>query len=252
MNREAKTVDAAGTDAKAHRRPRGKRANSPSNTVTRETILTTALGMSRTIPLNELSVVVVAKEMDVTPALIHYYVNGRDNLTSGIMNLFYQEMLEQWPEWSTDWKVRIREIARAVFHKYRKYAGISAYSVSHSRFRTFQLVDDGATDYGVKVLEHYTKSVMDIDLPEDRSAVYAYMFWDFILSYAHSCSRHRFPSDHSEFIKDRVSALDPDIFPYIHRSSAVIQEVGAIDIFDRGCDLLLNALEHEIQAQAKA
>lgn len=69
----------------------------------RSTILSVSLQLTKTVPLSELSVVRVAHELGVTPGLIHYYLRGRDKLTSGVMNAFYREAVEDWPSQEIDW-----------------------------------------------------------------------------------------------------------------------------------------------------
>lgn len=53
-----------------------------AGTVTRISILRAALKLAVKTALQDLSIVTVAKSMGVTPALIHYYIGGREWLTS--------------------------------------------------------------------------------------------------------------------------------------------------------------------------
>src|SRR5689334_15383315 len=68
-------------------RRRGRPPASEKSGTNRQAILQAALKLAKTYPLQDLSIVTVARAMNVTPALIHYYIGGRDWLTSGIMNL---------------------------------------------------------------------------------------------------------------------------------------------------------------------
>ena len=68
--------------------------------------------MARATPLQELSIVRVAKDLGVTPALIHYYLDGRDALTSGVMNAFYKEMQLDWPLLTSHWREDVGHVVR--------------------------------------------------------------------------------------------------------------------------------------------
>ena len=104
----------------------------------RPTILSVSLQLTKTVPLSELSVVRVARELGVTPGLIHYYLGGRDGLTSGVMNAFYREAVESWPSEAKDWRQNLEVVANAVYRFYLRYPGIVVYVASHNRYRLVQ------------------------------------------------------------------------------------------------------------------
>ena len=85
--------------ASVGRRGAGRPAGPTSGILDRAMILNVGLQLTKTTSLVDLSIVRVAKELGVTPALIHYYLagGGRDALTSGVMNLYYRDLIERWP-----------------------------------------------------------------------------------------------------------------------------------------------------------
>src|SRR5580692_9369027 len=107
-----------GSSSVGVREPERRRPGRPPGSqggVSLGSILRASYRLTKTVPLQELSIVFVAKSLGVTPALIHYYVEGRDWLTSGTMNLFYSELLRKLPKNTGDWKRDIPRMAHAMY-----------------------------------------------------------------------------------------------------------------------------------------
>src|SRR3546814_9965900 len=92
-------------------RPPGRPSASEPERASRASIFRAGLELTKSVPLQDLSIVGLARSMDITPALVHYYVGSRDHLTSGIMNLFYKGTVKNWPAQTGDWQQD--EIGRA-------------------------------------------------------------------------------------------------------------------------------------------
>ena len=84
----------------------GRPAGASSRLLDRQTVLAVAFSLTKTVSVSDLSIVRVARELGVTPALIHYYLagGGRDALTSGVMNAFYREVVALWPPETGGWR----------------------------------------------------------------------------------------------------------------------------------------------------
>ena len=80
------------------RRAPGRPSADAQPALTKESIFAKGLELCRRMPLQELSVVRMAHELGVPPALIHYYLGGRGALTSGVMNAYYRELAFITPE----------------------------------------------------------------------------------------------------------------------------------------------------------
>ena len=162
--------------------------------VSRQGILQTALKLSKSVALQDLSIVVVARSMDVTPALIHYYIGGRDWLTSGIMNLFYKSLIRKWPEPIGDWEQDVRNSAKAFFDHLVAYPGISAYLVLNHRFRVFQLTAFGDRDYGAEMLDRFVGHIRAAGLSAERTGLHAQLIHEFVMSTAHQATHDLLPA----------------------------------------------------------
>jgi len=207
--------------------------------VSRSSILRAALKLAITTPLQDLSIVTVAKSMGVTSALIHYYVGGRAWLTSGVMNLFYKDLIRKWPEPTGEWRRDLTAAARAIFEHFSRYGGIAAYAVSNSRFRVFQLTAFGDRDYGVEVLDRFTGLVRASGLSAERTGIYSNQFMEFIINTGHGTAQHIFPSDHREFLDKKSSTLDVSRYPNIDFAKRAPLMIDGELAFREGCNLYM-------------
>jgi hypothetical protein len=221
-------------------RPRGTHGGISLNA-----ILRTSYRLAKTVPLQELSIVFVAKTLGVTPALIHYYVGGRDWLTSGTMNLFYSDLLRKLPENTGNWERDIPRMAHTIYEHLVQYAGVAAYMVSHNRFRIWQLTAYGQREYGVEVLEKLTACVSQAGCAPKRTGIYTHLIMEFVIGSAHRAAHHLFPSDHQEFLTDKLSKLDPERFPTLMLTDTAPISLGPESAFNEEIRLFMLGLEHE-------
>lgn len=225
-------------------RRRGRPSGVESALLDRDTILSVAFQLTKSVPLADISIIRVARELGVTPALIHYYMGGRDAVTSGIMNLFYRQLVEAWPKRVTpDWKHHLEVAADTVYRSYLRYPGIAAYVVSHNRFRMIQDTAEDEVDYGVQFFERFCAAVQSIGFDASLTGIYAHLLMEYIISSAHSTVRHMWPGEHRDFLDRKLSALDPVQFPATHFVREGLININASAAFTIGLGLLMQALE---------
>ena len=215
-------------------------------------ILSVLFQLAQTVPLAELSIVRVARELGVTPPLVHYYLGSRDSLTSGVMNAFYRELVEEWPKPKEGWRENLEAVASAVYRAHIRHPGIASYVVSHNRFRMVQNVEDGETDYGVLFFEKFMATVRSAGFDAPRTGVYAHLLIEFITAYAHATVAHRWPGEHSSFLNEKLAGLDPKAFPAAHFVSRSFTRLDAASAFATGLRLFLHGLELEREKLARA
>ncbi len=246
MPRTSSAIAGEGKSATAKVRRRPGRPVGKAIEIDRAVILKTAYEMSRELPLADISIVVVAKKLDVTPPLLHYYLSGRDSLTSGVMNFFYRDLVRQLPEASSDWKADLHEFARIAYRHFCEYRGVTSYAVSHNRFRIFQMIGEGETDYGLAFLELLSRRVMAAGSTRGRTGIYGHMLLEYILSSAQATVSHRLPGDHREFLEQRIFDLDSKEFPGIEFTRDGLLGFDAKAAFEEGYRLIVAGLESEI------
>jgi AcrR family transcriptional regulator len=243
-----KIEDAAADKKKASRtkrRPGRPHAKNAGN-VSRTTILRAAMKLAIKTPLQDISIVTVAKSMNVTPALIHYYIGGRDWLTSGVMNLFYKDLLRKWPEEKDDWRDDLEAAIHCMYEQFARYAGIAAYVVSNSRFRVFQLTAFGDRDYGVELLDRFTGLVRKTGLSAERTGIYASQMIDFVTQTGHSAALHLYPAEHRAFLDEKASKLDETRYPNISFARFAPMEIDGKLAIREGLDLFFLGIATEI------
>lgn len=244
--RKSKLRESAGPAQDGSKRRPGRPPGSQGG-ISLLSILRTSYRLAKTVPLQELSIVFVAKSLGVTPALIHYYVGGRDWLTSGTMNLFYSDLLRKLPKNTGNWKRDIPKIARAIYDHLVVYEGVAAYMISHNRFRIWQLTAYGQREYGVEVIEKLTACVKQAGCSAERTGIYSHLIMEFVIGSAHRAAHHLFPSDHKEFLKEKLSKLDPEKFPTLILTDSAPISLGPEKAFNEEMRLFMLGLENELR-----
>jgi hypothetical protein len=226
------------------RRP-GRPHADDAGTINRAVVLRSALKMTVYTPLQDLSIVTVARSMGFTPALIHYYIGGRDWLTSGVMNLFYKNLLRKWPKATGNWREDIAAAARCMYDCLVQYAGISAYIVSNSRFRVFQLTAFGDKDYGIEMLDRFTGLVRAAGLDANRTGIYANQMIDFITQTGHGTALSLYPAEHRAFLEEKAAMLDNKKYANIVFAQVSPLLIDGEVVLRQGLDLFLLAMANE-------
>jgi AcrR family transcriptional regulator len=235
------------------RRPGRPASDSPSGVLDRETVLAVAFRLTKTVSVSELSIVRVARELGVTPALIHYYFEGggRDALTSGVMNAFYREVIEGWPNETGEWEHDFEVVCESIYRAYLRYPGISIYAASHNRYQLVQDVQAGEIDYGLLVLEKFTGTVRSAGFEAKQTGVLSHLLMMFVAAYAHSTVTRRWPGQHTEFLSAKLSALDQKEFPNINFSREGLTTLNPTEAFLSGLKIVINGFGAEIPRPKK-
>jgi len=244
---------AAGISRQPAREPPARRPGRPPGSglglLSEEAIIATSLRLTREVPLYELSIVRIAQELKVAPGLIHYYIGGRDAITSGVMNAFYRELIANWPAFEGHWRRDLETICKLVYNAHAGYPGIAAYVVSHNKFRMVQAVQEGMTDYGILLFEKFTSAVRAAGFDALRTGMYSHLLTEFITGYAQATATHRWPGEHAGFLDARLAVLDKRQYPAAHFVRKTFTQLDATFAFAAGLDLFLNGLELERKKQ---
>jgi AcrR family transcriptional regulator len=239
----SRTAALAKTAPAASRAPRTRVKE--KRTLDRATVLQVALQLTKNVSLADLSVVYLARELGVTPGLIHYYLGGRDPLTSGVMNAFWREIIDTWPREDGDWSHNLETVAQALYRTLLRYPGIASYTLSHNRYRMVQDVREGETDYGILFFEKFVATMRQAGFDAMRTATYAHLIVELVVSNAHNTTARRWPGQHSEFLNEKLAQLDPQAFPCTHFVRESITQLNGAEAFAIALRLMLQALSAE-------
>lgn len=214
--------------------------------LSREVIIERALELCKNEPLQDVSIVRIAREFGVTPGLVHYYLGGRDRLTSGVMNGFYRALLESMSPVTGNWRADIEHLFGTIYQAYVRYAGIVAYLMSHNRFRLFQAVAPGEVDYGGRFFERLASCLRQARLNAKTTAMFAHLLLQHVLASGYQKTSRQLPGDHHDFLVSRISRADFQERPdsrFVLESFATLSGDAA---FEAGLQLVLDGMEREI------
>jgi AcrR family transcriptional regulator len=232
-----------GSPARRPGRPAREQEAGHGALLSRAVICEAALELSRDEPLDAISMVRMAKEFSVTPALIHYYVGGRERLTSGVMNRYYVRLLQALPAATADWRADLRGFASTLYAFLIRYCGITDYILTHNRFRLVQEVGEDETDYGIRFFNHVADIFERSGVVPSQAALGLHLLLQFVLVSAHSKVRHQLPADHRAYLKKKLSRLNPEQYRGINFILNDYLSLDAGAAFEIGLELMLRDLQ---------
>jgi AcrR family transcriptional regulator len=181
-------------------------ANENGSVLTREQILEKATELAKVEPLGEISMVGLARELGVTPALIHYYVGSRDDLISGVANRYFQARLAQQRPLTGDWEQDLWQEAMQTFRMGVEYGGVLRYMMSHNRFRLFQQVAEGEVDYGLQYLNRMAGIFRTGGFTSAQAATGYHLLSLYVMSSAYAEVSRQLPGFHEHYIRGQIEA----------------------------------------------
>ncbi len=245
------------SDAAPRKRGRPPRVESPINgeaTLSRATIIERAIALARETSLEQISMVQLARDFGVAPGLIHYYLGGRDKLISGVLNNYYRERLARMPALTGDWRADIETIARLSLAFAVENPGVSTYVASHNRFRLFQDVDSGETDFGAVFFNHVTTAFMQGGFSAEQVALAYHLLAQFLVASSRAEASKQLPVYHRDFIRGRLDAMPADRYPGARYVAEAFSGLNTELAFEAGLRILLDGIAQwtrESGAQAK-
>ena len=211
----------------------------------RDQIIACGLALSRTIPLQDLSIVRVANELGVTPAMIHYHVEGREVLTSAIVKRFMRELVDVWPKPTGQWRPDLEAVARTMYRHFLSYPGISAFFAAKNRYEIFTSAlekdDEGAL---FEYLDLFFGAFRALGMEADHIAPYAIVFLQFIHSSAHHTASHHWPVENKP-LRSHLAKLESKGFATIGFLRDSYLRVSGDDAFEAGLKLIIDGLAAE-------
>lgn len=236
-------------------RPSKAEAADPSVTplISTQAILDKAVELAMVEPLSDLSIIGLARHFGVTPALIHYYAGSRDDLISGVINRYFMERVEMLrPLTKQNWRSNVEDHARAIFDVMKKYGGVLRYLMSHNRFRLFQNVGPGETDYGMEFLNQIASIFRSGGFSAEQSAMGYHLLMQYVMTSAYAEVNRQLPATHSEYILGRIRATPKDRYPGAHYLAVPFSKVDSVSAFNAGLEILLDGMEAWLKKSSKA
>jgi AcrR family transcriptional regulator len=226
------------------RRP-GRRPKSEDGTPapSREAVIQCAVDLARKEPISEVSMVRVARELGVAAGLVHYYLGSRDDLLSAVINFAFKERVDALPEPSGDWRADLEGVARSALVVLARWPGLGAYLMTRNRFRLFQRVQPGETDYGLAYFDHIGQVLRSAGFPGAKAALVFHLLMLFITSIAVERENRQAPGMHEEFIVGYVSKFDRSTVPGAAFLAGPFGKIDNDTTFETGLRILLDGFE---------
>lgn len=208
--------------------------------ISREQILERATELARSEPLGEISMVGLARELGVAPTLIHYYVGSHDDLISGVVNRYFRARAACMPALTGDWKEDLRTDATHTFRLNLEYGGVLRYTMSHNRFRLFQRVGPGETDFGVLYLDRTAETLRSAGFTPQQAALAFHLVSLYVMSSAYAEISKQLPAYHERYIREQIAAHPLEELTGAHFIAESFSALDSQTAFPAGLQLLID------------
>ncbi|MFJ4292204.1 TetR/AcrR family transcriptional regulator [Cupriavidus sp. NPDC089707] len=227
------------------RRGRPPKTDSPIGAepmLSRVAILQHAIRLTKSVPLDQISMVQLAKDFGVAPGLIHYYLGGRDQLVSGVLNDYYRQRVGRLPSLTGDWRADVEGIARLSFEVAVENPGVSIYVASHNRFRLFQDVEPGETDYGMEFFNRMTSAIMQGGFTAGQVALGYHLIAQYLVSASMAEASRQLPAYHQSFIEKKLDSASELQYPGARFVSKAFSRLSSDTAFEEGLRITLDGI----------
>ncbi|MCY1165610.1 MAG: TetR/AcrR family transcriptional regulator [Pseudomonadota bacterium] len=221
----------------------GTPASGAAPALSREQILDRATELARVEPLGDISMVGLARELGVTPTLIHYYIGSRDDLISGVANRYFKERLSRLQPLTGKWKEDLQREATQSFHMGVEYGGVLRYMMSHNRFRLFQQVSEGEVDYGVLYLDRMAGIFSKGGFTPQQAAIGYHLLSQYVMSSSYAEVSRQLPAFHEHYIRDQIEARPAGQLPGARYFAEAFSTLDSATSFPEGLKLLIGSFE---------
>jgi len=225
------------TPRRAGRRPKN---GIPGHDLSREAVIECALKLARNASVAEVSMVRVAREMGVTPGLVHYYIGSKDDLLSTVLNAIFRERVLALPTVTGNWRVDLEGVCRSMLDTLAHWPGSAHYFAMHNRFRLFQRVPSSETDYGLAYFDHVGRILQHAGFTATQAALVYDLTMIFMTSISLEFTNRQAPDEHKEFISDYIAQFDRKAIPGADFLVAPFVKISHKKRFNAGLKLLLD------------
>lgn len=226
----------AATRKRPGRRPKGDKD------VSRDAMVECAIGIAQSESLTEVSMVRIGKELGVAAGMVHYHLGSRDELISAVINAAFKERLHQLPAISGEWRQDLEAFAHSSLATLERWPGLATYILTQNKFRLFQRVQPGETDYGLAYFDHIGRIIEHARLPQPFAAMAYHLLLLFITVIAAEKENHQAPQAHGDFIRSYL-ANSAHAYPGASFLGSHFVNVDSNATFESGLALLLDGFE---------
>ncbi|WP_454740195.1 TetR/AcrR family transcriptional regulator [Cupriavidus necator] len=234
--------------SRAGRRPKADGSGKPE--LSRDAVIRCAVEVAQRESIDEVSIARLARELGVVTGLIHYYIGNRGDLLSIVINAAMKDRVASLPPMVGDWRVDLQALARSTLESFARWPGLATYIATQNRFRLFQRVQPGETDYGLAYFDHVGRIFQEGGFTKSQAAMAYHLLMLFVTSMAAESAHHQAPAEHKDFIIGYVSGFDSESIPGASYLAGAFAELDSPTTFDTGMQLLLTGFEEWLAPNA--
>lgn len=239
-------VTSAEVDSQVRKRGRpklGAPMGGAGPALSRELILDRATALAKVEPLGEISMVGLARDLGVTPTLIHYYIGSRDDLISGVANRYFKERFARLQPLTGHWEKDLYREATQSFEIGLEYGGVLRYMMSHNRFRLFQQVSEGETDYGMLYLDRMASIFRDGGFTPAQAAIGYHLLSQYVMSSSYAQVSRQLPAFHEQYIRNQIETKPAGQLQGARFFAEAFSTLDSNTSFPQGLTLLLGSFK---------
>ncbi|MDB5963581.1 MAG: TetR family transcriptional regulator [Polaromonas sp.] len=211
--------------------------------LSRELILDRATLLAKVEPLGDISMVGLARELGVAPTLIHYYIGSRDDLISGVANRYFKARFARLQPLTGNWKQDLEREATQSFEIGLEYGGVLRYMMSHNRFRLFQQVSEGETDYGMLYLDRMAGIFRSGGFSAQHAAIGYHLLSQYVMSSSYAEVSRQLPAFHEHYIRGQIQGQPARELEGARYFAEAFCTLDSATSFPEGLRLLLGSFE---------
>lgn len=215
--------------------------------VNREAVVDLAYDQARQRSLDDISFVGLAKDLGVVPGALHYHLGTKDDLISAILNRFYKELLARFAKLpaGSDWRDQIGKFANLLRKAYGAHRGAAEHILMHAKFRVFQKVREGETDYGALYLDRVFSMFKEAEFDPKQTAQFYHALALHCLTAAGSEASRLAPVEHEAFLLKKADSYPDGSMPGLKYALRQFAQVNAKETFQIGLEALLDRFAAE-------
>lgn len=222
--------------------------------VSREAVIDLAYDQARLQSLDDISFVGLAKDLGVVPGALHYHLGTKDDLISAILNRFYKELVARLAKLppGSDWRDQMGRFADLLREAYGAHRGAAEHILMHAKFRVFQKVREGETDYGAVYLDRVFSMFEEAAFDPTQTAQFYHALALHCLTAAGSEASRLAPVEHEAFLLRKADSYPNGAMPGLKYALRQFAQVNARETFRIGLEALLDRFAAERAKSATA
>jgi hypothetical protein len=124
-----------------------------------------------------------------------------------------------------------------------EYGGVLRYMMSHNRFRLFQQVSEGETDYGMLYLNRIASIFKSAGFKPKHAAMGYHLLSQFVMTSAYAQVSRQLPAFHAHYIQDHIDSAPQGELSGAHYFSQAFSTLDSDTVFPEGLRLLIDSFE---------